>query len=127
MGPDLLDVNLEWLIELARQGDGEQLADLIRNGEPLAPLLREFLADVVAGKIRLKRPRKRSRTYLSRVNSSLPEKHAVQAVRAEMRGLGRQRDTKLRAELTEKWGKVYGVSPVAIADYLKTNRSRRRR
>ena len=124
MGDDLESVELEWLIELARKGDGEQLADLIRRNEPLDPKLRAFVADVVAGKIRLRRPPKV--TYLDRRRSRWNrEKQLVEIVEFKMREAGKQRDLAMRARLTGEWCPDFGTTPKRVAEYIKSNRRRR--
>jgi hypothetical protein len=50
-------VDLELLIELARNGDGELLADVMRRTLRCPPVLLDFLVGVVVGEIILKGPR----------------------------------------------------------------------
>ena len=119
---DLAVVNLEWMISLALDGDGEMLAELIRQNEPVHPILREFLADVVSGKIRLA-PR-RKLTYKSGLRRYLSEKMVVFFVESEMRDNGKQRDKALRTKLTHKWCKAYGTTINAVDDYLRYQKSR---
>jgi hypothetical protein len=119
---DLAIVNLEWMIHLARNGDGEPLAKWLRRDKPVEPVLRKFLADVIAGKIKLKRPTKR--TYLWKVNRFQREQMVVTMVDYQMRQKGRLRDTTLRTGLTDDWCIYYDTTPIAVAAYLKYQKGR---
>ena len=119
---DLAVVGLEWMIDLALNGDGEPLAKWLRRGKPIEPMLREFLAEVVAGKIKLKRPGKL--TYAARSRRYLREEMVVRFVEHEMREIGKRRDTDLRTKLTRKWCEANGTTPNAVADFLRYQKSR---
>jgi hypothetical protein len=119
---DLAVVNLEWMIRLARNGDGEPLAKWLHRGEPVEPMLREFLAKVVAGKIKLKRPRKL--TYAARSRRYLREQMVVRLVDHEMRASNKRRDMGLRTKLTRKWCEDYGTTENAVADFLRHHKRR---
>src|SRR6266545_3312600 len=118
MEDDIWDAHLEWLIDLARRGDGELLAELLRGNEPIPPKLREFLAGVVAGKIKLKPPLLRTRTFAEMSRRWLREKHAALAVEMEMRDRAKSRDLDLRTALIQKWSKCYGTDEAAVRRYL---------
>jgi hypothetical protein len=119
---DIADVDLEWRILLAKDGDGELLAELLHRNEPIHPTLRKFLAEVVAGKIRLKPPRKL--TYKSRSRQYLREQMVVWFVEHEMSESGKRRDKDLRTELTQKWCKANGTTVNAVADFQRYQKSR---
>jgi hypothetical protein len=119
MADSLADVDLEWRIDLARKGDGELLAELLRRNEPIPPKLREFLIGVFAGEIKLKRPLLRTRTYMARSRLWLREKSVMQIVEIEMRKHGKQRDKNLRTQLIRKWCEVYGTSPAEVDRFRK--------
>lgn len=128
-GPDLLTVDLEWRITLAKEGDGELLAELLGSeherdqllqSEPRAKLLWDFLGDVVAGKIKLPPPRKL--TYEQRRTRYWREKWVVRGVDAHM---GKRRDKSERALWTRKLCEVYGTTPIAVADFKRNSRRRR--
>lgn len=102
----MADWNLEFLIDLAHNGDGGLLADIMRRGVRIHPTLREFLAAVVAGEIRLKSPRKR--TVLAMSERGWQEKRVARDVEIGMREHGKQRDKELRTALTRKACKFYG-------------------
>ncbi|NVN88604.1 MAG: hypothetical protein HXX15_21200 [Rhodopseudomonas sp.] len=119
---DLTEIDLEWKIGLAQKGDGELLAELIRSDEPIKPILREFLADVVAGKIKLAVPVLRTRSYIAKSGRWLREKAVVRAVRVKMRDAGKERDKFLRTKLTRIWCGVYGTTPNDVEDYQRHSR-----
>jgi hypothetical protein len=120
MTQDLAIVDLLWKIELARNGDGEMLAQLLRlQGErPLHPALKKFLADVVAGKVKLKRPRWLTWRW-KHVDRYWREGRVVFMVDFEMEKRGKQRDKHLRKKLTSKWCKEFDTNERAVAEYRK--------
>jgi len=83
MAADLAKDELEWRIDLARNGDGELLAEILNRNEPIPPKLCE-LVGVVAGKIMLKLPGTRCSFALFRASRRRPhidgKTAAVQAV-----------------------------------------------
>jgi len=123
MADNLAEDDLKWRIDLARKGDGELLAELLSEilsrNEPVPPKLCEFLVGVVAGKIILKPPLLRTRTFKEMSRRWLLEKHAAHAVEIEMRDHGKQRDKKLRTALTRKWFEAYGTTPAAVEYFLR--------
>jgi hypothetical protein len=120
---DLSELDLEWRISLAKDGDGGPLAKrLLSDAYPITSSLRKFLAGVVTGKIKLKRPRKL--TYESREQRHWRERKVVWMVNYEMRQAGKQRDKKLRTFPIRKWCEKFGTKPNIVADYRKRNRRR---
>lgn len=111
---DLSDVDLAYRIEWACDGDVEPLLDYMRKSQLNAPRLREFLINVIAGKIKLKRRKTTQR------NRWLFERLVMYAVRREM---GKQRNTDLRTHCTQKWCDYYGTTPNRVADFLKYGRT----
>jgi hypothetical protein len=121
---DLNVIGLEWLIGLAEKGDGEMLAaelETYLNNESTRAELLAWLRTVVAGKKRLKPPR--ARPYLKERRRHIRERWVLMCVRDEM---GRKRNTAERDMLIDKFSKLFGTTPPAVADYLKTRKSRRR-
>lgn len=120
MADSIAEVDLEWRIGLARKGDGKPLAQLLlwKNADRIYDLiprnLRAFLVKVVAGKIILKRPLLRTRTYIARSRHWLREQAVTRAVEMEMRAHGKLRDKGLRTLLTRKWSKVYGTTVTRV-------------
>jgi hypothetical protein len=131
MSNDLRDVSLDWAMDLARKGDGADLARLLREDVQITWIdgasdlgsekLLKFLADVVAGKIRLPKPRKL--TQKSRQDRSMRERAVVRGIAVRM---GMKRDPKLRTYWTQKLCDLYGTNPNAVEAYLKTAKKRRR-
>ena len=122
---DLAEVDLEWLIDLAKKGDGGPLAKQLLSDDFTPPkMLREFLAGVVTGKIKLKRPR--TPTYELREQRHLRERYVVMMVDHEMQLAGQQRDTALRTHLTWKWCDCFDTTPNRVESYLRHPRRPRR-
>lgn len=121
---DLAVVDLEWRIWLAKKGDGELLAELLRRNEPIHPTLREFLAGVVASRIKLKRPVLRTRTYMARGQRWHNERMVVHCVDAEM---GKRRNTAERTRLIDKFSQIFGTNPNAVSDFIKYGRTAAKR
>src|SRR5258708_19633220 len=83
MADNLAEDDLKWRIDLARKGDGELLAELLSEilsrNEPVPPNLCEFLVGGVAGKIILKPPLLRTRTFKEMTPPCHLDKHAAHA------------------------------------------------
>jgi hypothetical protein len=111
-------VDLEFLIELARNGEGELLAKAMRGNEAVrtAPLVLEFAAAVFAGEIKLKT---RKLKYLTRVERWGRARFIEHQVKMEMRARGVQRDPVLRETLTKELCGLYGSDVSAVADFRK--------
>jgi hypothetical protein len=121
---DLAVVDLEWRIWLAKNGDGELLAELLRRNEPIHATLREFLAEVVAGKIKLKRPILRPRTYMAQGQRWHSERMVVHCVNVEM---GKRRNTHERTHLIDKFSQIFRTTPNAVGAFLKHGRTAAKR
>jgi hypothetical protein len=122
---DLADLGLDWAIEQAKDGQREILAKQIEHWEgSMPPKLLQFLAGVVSGDIKLKRPKKTP--YLIRRLRNSPERNVVFMVDAQMKKLGKQRDKHLRTALTRKWSEYFGTNEDRVASYRK-HRDRPRR
>lgn len=106
----------------ARQGDTALLAFLLRKRDEIPSDVREFVADVVDGKIRISRPK---RTYTWQMTRYAKELQVVLQVESEMLEAGRQRDKSLRTALTRKWAAVYRTTPANVERYLHQSKSRR--
>jgi len=127
--PDLMNLDLEWRIALTRKGDGELLAELLRDEEsrekllqfkPTADFLWDFLAGVVACEIKLPAPRKL--TYLAKHKRWLREKVVTRGVDAY---IGKRRDKPERDYWTRKLCEVYGTTPEAVEAFKRSSRRRR--
>ena len=114
-------VDLEWLIGLAQNGDGQLLAEVMRRtmqGRPLAPALFDFVVKLVGGQIRLT-PRKRTVVWES--ERWWQERRVAFGVEIEMSRRGKQRDKNLRAALTREACEFWGTDPAAVGRFLKHN------
>ena|ERR1044072_6023328 len=120
---DLNDVTIEWAIDLARKGDRGPLVHFLKTDSPISEVLRLFLADVLDGKIRLKRRRKL--TVDVRWERYARERWVVRHVKAMMSERGRKRDKALRTELTRKLCERVGTTPAAVERYLNLSKKRR--
>ena len=125
--PDIMNVDLEWRIDLAKKGDGEPLAELLRSerrrdellrSKPRADFLWDFLAGVVAGEIKLPAPRKR--TYLTKSRRWLLEAAVARGVY-----MGKCRNSAERDYWTRKLCEAYGTTPDRVAAFTRSNRRRR--
>jgi hypothetical protein len=119
----------DWFVELARTGDGSLLAEVLRGHEkkadaPLPPHVWRFLADVLDGRVKLKRRKKL--TAIAKDRRYLKEKMVARMVRFEMRECGRQRDKQLRVGLIRRWSDYYDTTPANVERYLRLSRQRRR-
>jgi hypothetical protein len=118
---DLTEIHLALLIQLAIDGDGEPLAKHMReNGFGHmwadAPALRDFLINVITGKIRLKRPRKNA----VRRDHWWREQSVHREVTADM---GRKRNKDDRETATKKWCDYYGTDSDRYNAFLKHGRT----
>lgn len=127
MPDDLEAAHAKWCIHLARHGDGKPLVSLLRSGEPIRPKLRNLLAAIVAGRIKLRKPLPKTRTYEGRHRRWLRERAVIRMVDFEMRSDGKQRDTQYRTSLTREWCDYYGTTPNRVADYLRYGRTAEKR
>jgi hypothetical protein len=128
MARNLVTVDLDWRINLAKKGDGELLADLISSAQDRKWLIRheplwDFLAAVVHGKVRLPRPRKL--TWLAKDRRWQRERAVARAVHVQMKIDGKQRDKGAREYWTRKYCVAYGTTPAAVAAYKHTAKRRR--
>lgn len=119
----------QWFLDLARAGDGSQLAAILRQharkrDEPLPPDVWRFLADVLDGTEPLKRRKKL--TIEAKLKRHLREKMVVMMVRNNMIQEGRQRDKRLRTKLVREWSDYYGTTPVNVERFLHLSKSRRK-
>jgi len=125
---DKLPEVLAWQIELAKKGDGADLARRLLSDEYLMQSvphnLREFLAGIVTQKIKLSRPLKRTLKWKDEYGWR--ERGVVNMVDYEMHLKGRLRDEKLRTRFTKEWCERYKTTPNAVASYLKHPRKPRR-
>lgn len=129
MADNIAVVNLEWLIALARKGDGEQLAEALRSKEQRDRLLRiegdaaellwSLLADALTGKI----PKPKKRTWLAKDRRWFRERAVARSVDAHM---GKRRDVEERALWTRKLCEVYDTTPNNVAAFKRSARKRRR-
>jgi hypothetical protein len=126
---DLATADMEWRIMLAKQGDGEMLAELLCSEEqrnkalqfaPTAELLWGFFTDVVTGETKLPKPHKR--TWLAKNRHWLREQAVARGVDAY---LGKRRNKAERELWTRKLCKAYGTTPNAVAAFKKASRRRR--
>lgn len=120
---DLAGIGLDWDILQARAGQRAPLAKSIKRWEgPMPSKLLDFLAGVVSGDIKLKRPKKTTRPL-----RSMREQNVVFVVNAEMARRGKQRDSALRTRLTLEACQHFRTTPVLVAAYLKHRPAAKRR
>jgi len=126
---DIATEGLKFLIHLAKKGDGKLLADSLRSEQELdhllhseatAELLREFLAGVVSGEIKLAPPCKL--TYIAKSNRWLAEKLVAWGVNAH---IVKRRKKSERDYWTRKLCDLYGTTPNAVANFRRSSRRRR--
>jgi hypothetical protein len=126
---DLLTLDVEWRIVLAKQGDGELLAELLRSErrrnevlqfEPTSELLWSFLTDVITGEIKLPAPRKL--TYLAKTRRWQREKAVARGLDIYM---GKRRNKSERTLWMRKLCAAYGTTPNAVAAFQQSSRKRR--
>jgi hypothetical protein len=118
-----------WIIDLARDGDGSELAEVLRDHArkakpPLPPDVWRFLADVIDGEVKLKRRKKL--TVDAKRKRHWREVQVVKRVRWGMRANGRLRDKQLRTKLTREWSEHYGTTSANVERYLHLSMSRRK-
>jgi len=117
---DIADITLEWQIALAKDGDGSQLARAILDNNAIGPtILREFLAGVVDGSIKLKRRRKLTWEHRAHRNDT-KERNVAFLVDCMLAQEGRRRDRE--QSLTQELCKQFGTTPEAVALYRKHRR-----
>ena len=120
---DLADIGLEWNIKQARDGQREPLAKSIKRWEgPMPPKLLNFLAGVISGDIKLKRPKKTTRPL-----RNIRERNVVFVVNTMMAKMGKKRDAALRTRLTLEACEHFRTTPVLVAAYLKHPPAAKRR
>jgi hypothetical protein len=130
---DIRRLTWENAIRLARDGDGHRLVPLLLADCEIPPFVREFLADVVAGKTKLKRRKRRQYSaaelaYLAQCGPRyLVERRCVEWVRSEMLARGRQRDKTLRTALIREWceREKLGITYADVDRYMRLPKKRR--
>jgi len=84
--------------------------------------LLDFLAGVVSGDIKLKRPKKATRPL-----RNMRERNVVFVVGALMANMGKKRDAALRTRLTREACEHFDTTPMLVAAYLKHPPAAKRR
>lgn len=109
------------VIEIARLGDCAPAAKLLRSGEPLTPLARQFLADFIEGRFVQKRKKvgRKSKLgpieikYIRLILSNAPRSAYSGATKP---GVGRRR-------IILQLSKLHGVSESTIRDVEKKRKT----
>jgi hypothetical protein len=98
------------------------LAKILRSeeGRSLSKAVRLFLADVLSGKVKLKRRKKL--TFEHCLSRHWSEKAALQNVQLDM-SYGRNKNK--RTFLIRKYCKLWGTTPERVEDYAKRSKQRR--
>jgi hypothetical protein len=114
---DLPKWKSEFAIALAREGDWSTFSELMGPNDPkIDPVLQAYLKDIIDGKEKFKW---KKHTYNVKKRAHERERRVVAAVNFEMKGRGRKRDKALRANLIEKYCKIFGTNVNAVDAYCQ--------
>ena len=116
---DIARLNLQWLLQLAREGDQRELAKHLRKDTTIIPdpELRAFIVGLLDGSIKPKRQRKLTAAHkMRRTLHGIREQNVAFIVD---RIMGKRRDKAERLRLTKKACEHFGTTPEAVAQFLK--------
>lgn len=112
---DTVVVNLDFLIELARNGDGKLLAEIIRKCGLYHPKLRDFARDLVIDALEGKIQRPHKLTWAAARDRGWRERAVVRAVNRKM---GNRRNTDQRTAWTKEFCDRYDTTADAVERFL---------
>jgi hypothetical protein len=125
MKNSLEDAHEQWLIMCAKNGNREDLVTYVRSDTPMGRNVRDFLADILEGKAKLKRKRKLS--WRQKDHQWLAERLVYECAEYLRQKESRKRQsTKVRGTLIDLAKKLgFYTDKNQLGRYSKTPKSRR--